>query len=209
MTHAGILLLLVGSLMSSLMGVDGQMMLFEGEKKDSIVQNTYELIVHQEPDTVTPIELKSGSRLIRRHFDSSAGPFDLTVHRVWDNAIIKTDIVNLPSEDINHAAELWLSSERTGVNEDVWLVENNPLDSESGRFSMGPAVFEIAGKPVEPQKTQTAAKPSQTARLRIFKKGSDLDFSIDLGNIPSGEIDFMMVKLQKENLDKWGYPFPH
>src|SRR3989338_6209099 len=47
MTHAGILLLLAGSLMSSLMGVDGQMMLFEGEKKNGVVLNIYELIVHE------------------------------------------------------------------------------------------------------------------------------------------------------------------
>ena len=188
MTHVGILLLLGGSLLSSLLGIDGQMMLFEGEKKSGILLNTYELIIHGASGKASSFTLASGNRKIKRRLDSSAGPLELTIHRVWDNAVIKSDIVHSPAAPINHAAELSLSSRKTGVNETLWLIENNPLNPGSGRLSMGPAVFQISEKPKEAPKTQGADEPSRTAKLRLFKKEPGFDYSIDLENIPPGDI---------------------
>lgn len=201
MTHAGILLLLIGSLMTSLMGIDGQMMLFEGEKKDNIIQNTYELIIRGTQGEIMPFALSTGNREIKHHLDTPTGPIDLTIHRVWDNAVIKTDIINAPSDAVNHAAQLALSSQRTGVNENIWLVERNPLDPNSNRFTMGPALFQIGEKPKENQEVQSSEKISDSPKLHLRdNKDSASDLSINLQDIPPGEIMLGQAGLKVSNL---------
>lgn len=200
MTHAGILLLLIGSLMTSLMGIDGQMMLFEGEKKDSIVQTTYELIVRETQGKIIPFPLRTGNREIKHHLNTSAGSIDLTIRRVWDNAVVKTDIINSPSGAMNHAAQLALSSQRTGVNENMWLVENNPLDPNSNHFTMGPAMFQIGEKPKVNQEAQNSEKKSESPKLHLHNQDSSLDLSVNLQDIPQGDIALGQGGLKVSNL---------
>ena len=188
MTHIGILLLLVGSFLTRLTAVEGQVMLFEGQKKDSIVQNTYEFVVHLSDGKFASFGLTPNHRDVERGLALAGGPLKITIHRFWNNALIINGVTNSPSAPLNHAVRLALSSEKTGVKEDVWLVENNPLDPGANRFLMGPAMFEIAAKPEARAAVQVQPEPPQSPTLHLYKKDQGVDFSVDLKNIPTGEI---------------------
>src|SRR3989338_493342 len=87
MTHAGILMLLVGSLLSRLLGVDGQMMLVEGEAQDTIRENRHELFVHAPDGNAAAYDLNLHSKKPVRRLAVINGDTELALHRVWDNTV--------------------------------------------------------------------------------------------------------------------------
>ncbi|OIO38707.1 MAG: hypothetical protein COT00_00015 [Candidatus Omnitrophica bacterium CG07_land_8_20_14_0_80_50_8] len=199
-THAGILLLLAGSYITRLAAIDGQMMLYEGQKKDAIVQNTYELLAHEPNGKVVSLVLALGGREIKHRLDTASGPLELTVHRFLDSALIKTNIVDSPSAPVNHAALLAISSQDAGVNENVWLVENNPLEPGANRLTLGPAVFDIAEKPKEAPMNLTLTELPKSPTLHLYRADKGIDLSVDLQNIPSGDIPAGQSGLRVSNL---------
>ncbi len=201
LTHAGILILLTGAFMFRLWGIEGQMTLYEGEKKNSILQNTYELIVHDPSHQVRRFDLATRPGQTKRLlYDLSDSSLKLYLHRVTSGALVKTEIDDLPSAPVNHAVKLTLKSQMAGQNETLWLIEKNPLDAGSNSITMGPARIELMEKPRQETKKEAPPNDSKSPMLRIYKKDTNLDLSIDLQNIPKGDIPIGKSGLKVANL---------
>lgn len=185
-THIGILALLSGALLSRLLGVDGQMMLYEGDTQDHILKNTYELVVHKSGGGVAAFDLASHPGRAKRELQTLDERTKLVVSRVWEDAVETTDIKDGPDgSPPNHAIKVSLASKRVGFNDSFWLVEKNPLEPHSARLSMGPATIELKKKTAPKEGAlQSPASPA----IHILKKDSGDTFSIDLTSIPAREI---------------------
>ncbi len=176
-THIGIFFLLIGSLLSRLFGVDGQMMLFEGGSKDHVLENRYELFIRT-PSGAAAYDLVSGGSKKPRLLARINGESRLHLARTWENAVVDTQIKEgSDSDSENHAIELTLSSDLAGFKDTFWLSEKNPADPDSQRLSLGPATVELREK-------STASFPT----LRVAKKDGGGALDINLTDIPNGEI---------------------
>lgn len=184
-THIGILMILAGSFLTRFFGVDGQIMVFEGEQQAQIIQNKYELLLHS-PETghVERFDLAVRAGARRQTLKNLGNGAAITLDRVWDNAVEKNEIAEgPPGTPPNPAVELSLQSERVGLQNNFWLVKNDPLDPDSGEISMGPATFALKDKPVE----GAATIPAGTAQLIVRSDKTGDETAVDLKNIPTGD----------------------
>ncbi len=183
-THIGILTLLAGSLLTRLFGVDGQMALYESQKSHQILRSTYELVLH-DPDGQT-VSLDLNSKMKGRSKSTILGgeALGIRMERLTENGKLHAHLKNDPTAPINYAAELSLRSDRTGVNQTVWLVERDPRNPESASFSMGPARFELRREKTVKKETETPAPT--TPQLFVEDKKTKESVLIDLQKIPAG-----------------------
>lgn len=156
-THAGILLLLAGSLLSRLFGVEGQMMLFEGEGKNHLLQSAYQIVAHN-PGKIDFAADLTASAARRPPFQIGRG-LELQIHRIEENAA-EHNAIEEGKEDtpVNHAIEVTLASEMAGFRQTLWLVEKSPFNPHSFFMNVGPAFLELRDKAAGPQ----TASPSLT-----------------------------------------------
>ena len=145
-THIGILMVLAGSLLSRFLGVDGNMLLAEGETKNEIVLAGDRLTVHHGGHAAwLDLDNTSPARL-RRGFDLSDTE-KISIDKIWTDAVVVTDILPGPQDSpANPAVEVTLSSEAMAFKETFWLIQKNPLDSSSDKVSLGPAVIRLKEK---------------------------------------------------------------
>lgn len=184
-THAGIFLLLIGSLLSRLYGVDGQMMLYENETKDRILENQHELFLHI-PGKTAAYDLKFHGLKKRKLLARINGDTELFLERAWDQALVESEWTEGPdTAPLNAAVQLTLTSQLAGANNTFWLAEDHPTDPTSSSLSMGPATIELRRKkPVINKPVLNATGPV----LHIYTKDSSEALMIDLTNIPKDEL---------------------
>ena len=180
-THVGILLLLAGSLMTRLVGIDGQMALFEGETQDRILQNTYHMVIHRHDAShnwTGEIDLKSSAlSSVKLHIPDTS--MDIMIEDIWDDAVDTYETVQgPPNAPTNPAIQITLSSERVGLHDSLWLVVNNPLNPDSAQVSMGPATVSLKTK--KPRESSSSAKTSgPSVIVSQNKTGKEFVFSFD------------------------------
>ena len=178
-THIGILLLLFGSLLTRLSGVEGQMALLEGETQDNILQNTHRLVIHRhnsEGGWTREIDLENSSQS-GQSIRLQDTPMELKIDELWKDAVEATEIVEGPGNAApNPAIRLTLSSDRAGVRESIWLSTHNPSDPNSAQIAMGPAMISL--------KTQKPTAKLSSTRVRVIQQKTGKEFAFNLDPLP-------------------------
>ncbi len=168
-THIGLLTLLIGALLSRTLGVEGQMALFENEQRNKILQPGYHLLLVTEDKKAFQVSLKDP------HYKNSYDTGPLTIYRVYENAIENLNVAEDAAAAENHAIQLRLSSELTGLNETFWLVENDPDNPHAYFKNIGPAHIELK---VNGDGVGTLR---EAPLLRITQKSTGKTFTVDVG----------------------------
>ncbi len=176
-THIGILMLLVGSLLSRLWGAEGQMLLYENESTNSIRQQTYELRVHTADHETYGFDLKSSPNPLSRKLAVPGTDIECAIEEVWENAVVKDEIKKGSLGDpLNHALRVTIESQSVGFNSSLWLVENNPADPHAAKMQMGMATVELLKE--KPKKAARAEK-TEAPVLRIEQLKTGEVFRLD------------------------------
>jgi len=174
-THIGILMLLVGSLLSRVLGVEGQMLLYESEKSNLIYHNTYEITVHRHSGEAVRFDLADLPGRDVHALDSVAKGLSMRVLRVLENARESVNIEEGDSDDpLNAAVRFRLKSATVGFDDAFWLVEKDLADPKSDRKLVGPAVFEL-------HRESAAAVHKATPKVAIAEESSSPSVTITLG----------------------------
>jgi len=171
-THLGILILLIGSLLTRLLGEEGQMTVFEDEAKNRMLQPGFTLRVSSPArgEETVDLEPKPISRNVS--LPLSGLPFKIELTRIIPHALevksIEEDPELVPS---NHALRAGISSEMLGFKEDLVLIENDPTKSGASSKTIGPATFVL--------KTETSAPTvKKTPTLRLFQENTGRSFEL-------------------------------
>ncbi len=185
-THIGILMLLAGTLLTRLFGIEGQMTVFEGSTKNTISQEGDRIkIVFPSRESIS-VGLPSSLKKL---------PYELPVFKDMNEKAFITKILKHASETqeieegtakdpIKYALQATMTSDTVGLHEPFWLMTNDPESRGTSAKRIGPARIELkAGKA-----QINAHQPS----LLITKKSSQETFSIELkennpSEIPLGE----------------------
>ncbi len=172
-THVGILILLVGALLARLLGVEGQMMLTEGEHKHTIQQDGYVLNIASpgQPPVTIALKNKKNSEPIPVPFKDTQ--FHLLLHRTSEY-LTPTQVISegTAQTSTNHAIQVTLHSDTVGLDQTFSLIEKDPENPQSATASIGPAtlILKVTQEPSHP--------PSSW--LRISKKSKGELFSMEL-----------------------------
>lgn len=197
-THIGILILLAGSLVTRLTGVEGQMLLFENERSNEIAASSLEVLIPRGRAHEThPLEslrknrpfavLEDGSELVYRGFK--------------ENAALETAIEDGGSEP-NPAIQVRVSSELTGFSESFWLVLRDPSNPDSFVQPMGPALLHLhQGDPPAP-KPEPAKDADTRPRLLFHKEGKTLA-EIVLDPLPKAPVPVGETGYRLQNVQYW------
>jgi hypothetical protein len=175
-THIGIVLLLTGSLITRLSAVEGQILLYEGEKKTEIAEPFFELNAHSHGGPMERLSMRE-SALKKNPSKVLADGTTLTLEKILDNAARKTEIVEGSDKDgPNPAIQINLKSQMANLEETFWLVKNNPFLPHSNFTQMGPARFELKdSKPVLDREGIKTAGPTLFVKGAGLKAGLALD----------------------------------
>lgn len=171
-THIGILILLLGALISRVYGVEGQMTLFEGAQKSHILKEGYSVsleIPGQKPRSL-PVSLKPASKPYTLFKLDDIGT-ELLAGKVYQNASFTRSLKEGPQEGPwNFAIQATLTSQAVGLKQDFFLIQKDPSNPHASFTQIGPAHIEL-----KTQKDKTS-EPS----LRIRAGSDDEVFSIAL-----------------------------
>ncbi len=175
-THVGILLLLTGSLLSRLLGTEGQMAITEGGAESRIQTQDYALTLHGPDHRTKTVPLKPGSG---KQALATTPHVKISLLDVQYGLSEKSDIVEgKDSDPLNHAIQFTLDSEAIAFHDTLWLVEKNPLDPASARIAMGAAKIELKAK--ESEIKDETLKKINSPTLLLVKKDTQKEFFIDL-----------------------------
>lgn len=189
-THIGILTMLIGCLVTRLWGVEGQMTLFEGDIRDRILLEGYELSI--KPSTGPEIT----ARLKPRSFRGN-DPFELpespqgarfSVGAVHESASEWMRVSEgSPADPLNRAVQVKLSSEMIGLQQTFWLIEHDPHNPNSAFANLGPAEFRL----------QTRADEDEVSvpTLILSRPADAITESIPLNSPFTGEVELRRLNL--------------
>ncbi|MCG3176669.1 MAG: Cytochrome c biogenesis protein Ccs1 [Candidatus Omnitrophica bacterium] len=150
-THTGILLVLAGSLLTRLSGVEGQLYVPEGISSDRIFQTQYEIVVEDLRDhkdtAVFPLgrSNKPGS-IITRLEDGSP----LTLVGTVEAAEWQEIVDEAPDGTGSAAARVRFTSKTMGSDFDLWLVRDHPERPDAHLSFFGPAAAVLSDAPPAP-----------------------------------------------------------
>ena len=134
-THIGILGLLMGALLTRLLGVEGRMIIYEGQQADTIEQDGHRLVATFPKGGQKVIELTEGNILLPLSYPG----YRFSV-RAINNAVEEMVVKEgNPGQAANLAANLQLKSRQLGFDEDLWLAESHPQNPHSMMAFIGPA----------------------------------------------------------------------
>lgn len=176
-THIGILMVLAGSLLTRLAGVEGQLLLFEGEQRDRIQKSDLEVVLHRHGAGVVSFPLpRRGSApldLSRLSAGLRAEMTAYTEHSAEEEIVTEGG----PSDPDNAAVRLRLKSERAGFDGEFWLIERHPHDPHSDEKDLGPAMISLVRGLPEPPAAgiDGAAGPELVVRSRSTGAAITLD----------------------------------
>lgn len=144
-THAGLLMICLGSALNRHLGVEGQMYLREGETTGelSMAEKVLEVRLPNEKVfkiSADPVRVKG--RLNKRvELD---GEYGLSFLDAQENMAVSSRVEKAgEGAERNPAVLFELKSEMAGFNEEHWLVYFDESNPERNIWSMGPAVFRI------------------------------------------------------------------
>ncbi|MBI2870643.1 MAG: cytochrome c biogenesis protein ResB [Candidatus Omnitrophica bacterium] len=136
LAHLGIILILLGGIAGGIWAVDGQLVIPEGEKNDTLRVPQSVIVVHKpNPGThhVIPVAFETQAWVHEPHtlfsFEMEGKTMDLVVDRYYPNSQV-TEEINAGGEAPNPAVHLMI--EREGVEDAVWLLARHPE-----RFGVG------------------------------------------------------------------------
>ena len=182
-THLGILILLIGCLLTRLMGIEGQMTLFEQEANGRMTQPGFSLRISLPGGGEKKIDLKAEPLRRRTAIPLPADlPFQLDLLQIVPHALTQKSLEEDPaSETSNHALKATLSSNTLGIKEAFTLIENDPSEDISSSKNIGPATFLL--------KTKKAAPENQSIpTLRLVQKNTGKIFEIGItGDVKNSE----------------------
>lgn len=172
-THIGILTLLAGALLTRLLGIEGQMMLVEGEHKYSIQQDGYVLNIATADRS--PAVISVPDTLVKGEVTVKVPGTDLLlrVNRVSEHCVPTQGVLEGTAQDpANHAIQAALHSDTVGLDQTFSLIEKDPENLHSATASIGPATLLLKAE-------QDPANPPRS-RLRISKRGGEDLFAMEL-----------------------------
>lgn len=137
LAHIGIILILVGGIIGSRFGVDGQLIIREGETSGTLTLSGSVLLVQPrgaEQPHVIPTRFETQAWVHEPHAVFSApvegGAVQLLVDRYYPDAAVEEEVVEGSSSE--ERAAVLLSVEHEGRQHQTWLVAG-----EEGRFATG------------------------------------------------------------------------
>lgn len=175
-THTGILLVLAGSLLTRLLGAEGQLYVPEGQTSDRIFLGQYEIVVedprqNKELATFALGRSNKAGSLIGRLPDGAELRLGSVVDSAqWDEIYEEGS----KGSDVNPAIRLSFTSKAMGASFDIGLVRHHPERPDGHLSVFGPATAVLAD--AEP------ATESQEATLAFIKDG------VLLAKLPLAEI---------------------
>ena len=174
-THIGILLLLLGALLTRLIGIEGQMTLYEGEHTHHILQEGHVLNVAL-PDHESQIfQLDPKKNRVPLSLPIKNSAFKLFLTQISEHVIpIQRVTEGTPQDPDNYAIQVTLSSNTVGLNETFWLIEKDPQNPHSTFTSIGPAQILL--------KVEKNLNSPSGLWLRLFRKSNDELFSMELND---------------------------
>jgi hypothetical protein len=191
-THTGILILLAGSLISRLLGVEGQLTLVETEHGNQIVQEGYQVALNlpEGKRSLFPIKPFSGKKPIQLKVKDT--DIEVVVHEVTPHAVPFFSVREGEDDaSPNQAIRFTLQSQRANVKESLWLIQKDPLNPHSSFLQMGPANFWLksqdSDKTTGPSLRITRGPRSQTLQLDEDNK---LPFSIFEGDLQLNKLQY-------------------
>ena len=182
-THVGILLLLTGSLMSRWAGVEGQMALLEGENKDHMLKQDYQLTVREPEKKSHSWKLKSFSRKAKTPLKLEQPGRRLTLEKLEEGVLFEPGMRDGgPSSKKSHAIRFTLQSQLAQLNESFWLAEDGADPAFPPRLSVGLAQLELReGKAPSAEAGPVSVEP----RLKLTQKntGKALEIPLSAGKM--------------------------
>ncbi len=194
-THIGILLLLIGALLSRMIGMNGQMVLREGQKLDYVTLETYQLAAHTSNGKAAAFSLKPK---INGTFSRDLGNgFKLTVDRIIESAKISSEVEDDQNSSSNAAIHFFLRSERAGFENSFWLVEHG--EDPGPTMDLGMANFELKRGTASYHKSSAAADiagPMIKITMGELSQTQTVEVTPAIGKeIPLGDGKFKMIDL--------------
>ena len=173
-THIGILMLLAGTLLTRFFGVEGQMTVFEGGSKNTILQEGNRIKIVSPSHESISVDLPASLKKL---------PYELPVFKETNAKAFITKILKHASQTqviqegtakdpINYALQATLASDRVGLHESFFLVTNDPENPQGSAKQIGPAHVELKSGKAE----VNPHRPS----LLITKKTNQETFSVEL-----------------------------
>ncbi len=168
LAHIGIILILIGGIIGGRYGIDGQLIVPEGESSSTLVMPRNVLVVHQPNPGIhqvvpTQFETQAWVHEPRATFPVTLGDrtVRLTVDRYYPDAATEEEIADGGTEE-NPAVRLLV--EREGLQEEIWLIAR---DAE--RF--------VAGWPI-------GSLREDASHLLFLEPRSDEQFQLLVGRAP-------------------------
>lgn len=175
-THSGILLVLAGSLLTRLLGAEGQLYVPEGQTSDRIFLGQYEVVV-EDPRQDKPLATfllgrsnKAGALISRLPDGTEVRLAQVVDSAQWDETYEEGPV----DAAANPAVRLSFTSKAMGASFDFGLVRNHPERPDGHLSVFGPATAVLA-------ETEPADKPS-VAALSFIKDG------VKIAELPLAEI---------------------
>ncbi len=205
-THIGILTLLIGAFLSRLLGVEGQMTLFEGESKESILQEGYTLHVTNHEGETFQMDLPRSSPRKRGSIftqvdsrlrgndgkDLKFSILQIIPHAEENKFLLEGDAKTLP----NHVVQATLSSQTLGFSQTFTLIENDPENPDGYFTDIGPAHLEL--------KSESGQKQLSSPKIIIHRADGNV-FSIGLSETLGREVPLADTGLMISN----AHYYPH
>ena len=190
-THLGILGLLLGSLLTRLLGIEGQLFVYEGEKgsKLKIGGKKEEVTLPSKKKEV--FDLKPGKYPLWRHKNSSI-EVRLLEHAAEETVVAPGD----STASLNRALQVHLKSEKMGLDQSSWLVERDQNNEQGNKVAVGPLTLLL--------KEKKEIKAEGPPKLIITNKDGKTLASINL-NEPAGEFALTGTPLKLVNLNYYPY----
>ncbi len=188
-THIGILLFLSGSLVSRAWGVEGQMTLFEGQKKSWMLREGLLLQFWEKDKPPRSISLKKNMMKNPFRVPLSDEGTKLFISQVrQDIQSKKTWVEGGANEAPNRAIELSLSSDIAGLKERFRLAQKDPDDPHSFFKDIGPAHVEL--------RTTSASNAFIPSTLFLAEKTSGKKFVVEITEKMPAEIPLENSRLK-------------
>lgn len=163
-THIGILGLLFGALLTRFFGLEGQVLLYEGERSSAMSSGGRQWMVTSANQNHQFLEIREGTSTIPMHLgkfneDSSLCPLtpqataqdqaakikepavslNISVLKIMENAHRKTVVTEgKAGAPLNYAIHLNLKSPKAGLDETLWLVEHDLTNEHPPIQFLGP-----------------------------------------------------------------------
>lgn len=143
-THIGILLILGGSLLTRLSGIDGELAIAEGERRHKLPREGYQISVTLPDRQPITALLDPKEKTPSRQIPLPDGAGNLAIDEFLPNAVTSLDIEEGKNEStVNHAIQFTLSSDAININQTIWLIESDPQNPHPNMLSFGPAFLAL------------------------------------------------------------------